>query len=229
MSAEAVAPIPPKSEEKPGRRVFIRRISWPSWLLRVLLESFFIMVSILMALAVENWRESRQNRKLAQQSLQIFEREIRQNLATIEDNVLYHTGLRNVVAEAVADPAEAADMRSIVEGLRPVRLTNTAWQTTSASGGITHINVETIWQLSLAYSFQERFRQQTLAAPPVFSFAAQTDPAERERIVRSTFNYLNELVTLEQDLRAAYQQAIQIIAASLHEPAQIPKADSTST
>lgn len=228
MSVETIAPPPrPKHEEK-QRRVFIRRVSWPSWLLRVFVESFFIMFSILMALAVENWRENRQHQRLAQQTLQVFEREIRLNLATIEDLAPYHAGLRSVVAQALANPAEAADMRTIVEGIRPTILQNTAWQTAGASGGLTHINVETTWQLSLTYSFQERYRQQSLAALPNFSLAATANGEELQRNVRQMYNYLNELVTLEQDLSAAYRQAIEIIRSGMREPIRASTVDTTS-
>jgi hypothetical protein len=229
MSVETITPtVKAKTEEAPERRVLVRRVSWPSWLLRVFVESFFIMFSILMALAVDNWRENRQNRRLAQQTLRIFEREIRLNLATIEDITPYHSGLRSVVAEAIANPAQAADMRTIVEGLRPTILQNTAWQTAGASGGLTHIDVETTWQLSLTYSFQERFRQQTLASLPSFSLAAVADKEEMQRNVRQMHNYLNELVTLEQDLRAAYLQAIEIIRTGIRETIPASTVDTSS-
>ena len=66
------------------------------------------MLSILLALAVDNWTESRRHQRLAQQSLEIFEREIRQTLAVVEGNAPYHTGLRSVVAEAIAHPSSRA-------------------------------------------------------------------------------------------------------------------------
>ena len=47
------------------------------WILRALAESTIIVVSIILALAVDEWRDDRQNQELAAQSLMIFEQEIR--------------------------------------------------------------------------------------------------------------------------------------------------------
>ena len=133
MSVETITSAPKqRAEDKQERRVLVRRVSTPAWLLRVFVESFFIMFSILMALAVDNWQENRQHRRLAQQTLQVFEREIRLNLATIEDLAPYHAGLRSVVAQALATPGEAADMRTIAEGLRQRLLSKLATRLTGA-------------------------------------------------------------------------------------------------
>ena len=63
MAVETLIAEKSNDEEHSERRVRIRRVSWPAWLLRVFVESFFIMFSILLALAVDNWREGNQNRR----------------------------------------------------------------------------------------------------------------------------------------------------------------------
>ncbi|HEY0674196.1 MAG TPA: hypothetical protein VGD27_18115 [Longimicrobiales bacterium] len=222
------APVPPPVQPvptRPERRRSSR--SWPSWLLRVFVESFFIMFSILLALAVDNWSETRRYQQLAQQSLSIFERELRQNLARLEDVAPYHSGLRSVVAEAVANPEQAADMRSIVEGLKPTVLLNTAWQTALATGALTHIDVETVSALSLTYSIQERFRENARASLPRVAIAGDLPPTEFTRMVHDTHAYLNELVAGEQELRGVYKQAIEIIRSGLREPIRPAAPDSS--
>ena len=188
-------------------------------MLRVVIESFFIVLSILAALAVDNWSEAKRHQELAHQSLRIFERELRQNLARIEDVAPYHSGLRSVVAEAMANPGQAPDMRSIVEGLKPTVLLNTAWQTALATGALTHIDVETVSALSLTYSIQERFREHARSALPRISIAGELPPDEMERTVYQTYAYLNDLVAGEQELRGVYEQAIEMIRNSIRGPA----------
>jgi hypothetical protein len=225
-------PEPTVQETHPGRKRVAPRISWPAWLLRAFVESFFIMFSILLALAVDNWRENRQHRRLAQQSLQIFEREIRQNLDRIDDVAPYHSGLRSVVAEALTNPGHAADMRSIVEGLQPTVLLNTAWQTALATGALTHIDVEIVSALSLTYSIQERFREDTRASLPRIAVGSALTNAEFTQQVQRTHAYLNELVSAEQELRGVYEQAITTIrngligANGIKTPADSLRADS---
>ena len=217
MAVETIIPPAASELQKPKRerRIRVRRPTWPGWLARVLLESFFIMLSILLALAVDNWSEGRRHQRLAQQSLQIFDRELRQNMAVVESNAPYHKGLRGVVAEAVANPTAAADMRSIVEGLKAARLRNTAWETALASGALTHIDVETISGLSLTYSFQERFRQLSMAASERVSLISESDGDLSARTVRDIYAYLNELVEAEEELIVHYKLALERIGAQL--------------
>jgi hypothetical protein len=217
MAVETIVPpaAPQLQKPKRERKIRVARPTWPGWLARVLLESFFIMLSILLALAVDNWSEGQRHQRLAQQSLQIFDRELRQNMAVVESNAPYHKGLRGVVAEAVAHPTAAADMRSIVEGLKAVRLRNSAWETALASGALTHIDVETISGLSLTYSFQERFRQLSLAASQRVPLIAESDSALTARTVRDIYAYLNELVEAEEELIVHYKLALERIGAQL--------------
>ena len=230
MAVETIIPpaAPPQEKlQRAPRRFRVRRFSWPTWLARVLVESFFIMLSILLALAVDNWSESQRHQRLALQSLQVFEREIRQNLAAIEDNIPYHSGLRSVVAQAVADPSQAADMRTIVEGLKPVLLYNTAWETAVASAALTHVDVEIISRLSRMYSVQERFRLLSLSATQRFPVGIENDPSAVTRNVRDIYSYLNELVAGEEELVGNYRQAIQMINAELGAQSQ-PDSAATS-
>lgn len=221
MAVETIVPKSPEAAPPSRERRIqqMRHFPWATWILRIFVESFFIMVSILLALAVDNWRETAQHQRLAQQSLQVFEREMKANLALLDEVSPYHSGLRSVVAQALANPAQAADMRSIVEGLQPTRpLLNTAWQTALATGALTHIDVQTVAALSLAYSFQERFRQQTTTERPRITIGATPTREELLRNISEAYTYLNALVAAEEELRVAYQQAIDIIRTGLREP-----------
>jgi hypothetical protein len=223
MAVETIIPpaapppvAPPQEKGQTERRRFrVRRVSGPPWVARVFLESFLVMISILFALAVDNWSERRRHQQLAQQSLQIFERELRQNLAVVEGNAPYHKGLRSVVAAAITNPAGAADMRTIVEGLKAVRLRNTAWETALASGALTHIDVETISGLSRTYSIQEGFRQLSTGAAQRVPIGASSDAAASARNVRDILAYLNELVEAEEELIGNYKLALEAIRARL--------------
>ena len=211
-----------------ARRLRVRT-STPAWLLRVVVESFFIMFSILLALAVDSWRESRSHRRLAQQSLQIFENEIRRNLSRLDDVAPYHTGLKSVVQQAQVNGGSILEIQSIVEGLQPTVLLNTAWQTALATGALTHINVETVSALSLTYSIQERFREESRSAMPRVTLSANPTRDQIARAIGDTNAYLTQLVAGEAELRGVYQQALQIIAQAKRSEAGGAPPDSTNT
>ena len=203
----------------------------PEWLLRVTIESLLIVISILAALAVDEFRDGVRNRRLALQSLQIFQREMRQNQARLEDVIPYHTGLRDVVAGMVADPAHIVEVRSAVEGLEPVVLLNTAWQTALATGALNYIDVETVSALSLTYSMQQEFYDGTRAGPPRFAVATASTSAEKLAEIQQILAHLGEVVRNEQELQAVYTNALQIIQAAIDGlgGAPLESADSTST
>ena len=101
------------------------------WLPRVLFESFLITISILVALALDEWRENREDAETVRQALSNFVSEIEQNQARIEDAAPFNLGLLNVLSNRY----EAKDIRSIddflnmVESYEPVNLQTTAWET----------------------------------------------------------------------------------------------------
>ena len=183
----------------------------PEWLLRVSIESLLIIVSIVLALAVDEWREGRSYQKLARQSLQIFAREIEQNLAMMNDMVPYHLGLREVVADMAAEPERVVEVHSIVEGLQPTPLQNTAWETALATGAFRHIDVSAVSTLSRMYGLQQRFRDVSTTGRPALFVTAATTPEQKLEQMQHALLYLNDMVRAEQELRGLYLLALEEI------------------
>jgi hypothetical protein len=183
----------------------------PEWLLRVSIESLLIVMSILLALAVDQWRENRNNRLLALQSLEIFERELERNLARLDDVIPYHNGLRDVATEMAAEPERIVEVRSLMEGLRPVVLQNTAWEAALATGALRHIDVETVAALSWTYSNQERFREELRVGAPRMVPGAGANLTEVQQAVA----YLTEMTRSEQELHGYYVEALETLARAI--------------
>lgn len=190
-----------------------RRSSTPEWLLRVTVESLLIIVSILAALAVDEWAEDRDYQELADQSLQIFAREIEQNLAMMNENVPYHVGLRDVVQEMASrsDPDRVTDVHSIIEGLQPIALQNTAWETALATGAFRYIDVNTVSKLSWMYSLQQNY--QTTSGRPELYVTDATTAEQKMEMIQHALAYLNDLVRAEQRLLDVYLLALDEIDA----------------
>jgi hypothetical protein len=213
----SLAPFQTDRDPAPLTRSRRRTPSTPAWLLRITVESFFIVLSILAAFAVENWRDNQNNQRLAVKSLQIFEREINQNLAAIEDLAPFHSGILNILAQARADTTQMVDVRSVMEGLQVIPLRNAAWQTALGTGVLTHIDVETVWGLSLTYSRQQRFVEELRAALPSAADLQAGSRDETQKAIQAAFVYMNELVKGEQDLRGYYNEVLQTITRTLED------------
>ncbi len=180
------------------------------WLLKGLVESVFVVGSILMALAVDEWSQNREYAELADQSLGIFEREILQNQARLADVAPYHQGIRDLLGQMrlVTDPV---DLRSIMEGLDPPVLLSTAWETALATGALTHMEFEVVSALSLTYSIQEGFSDRTRLERPRFSPPNTLTEFQNRQQVDEAFQYVAGLSRDESELLSVFGQALEMI------------------
>ena len=153
-------------------------------------------------------RDSRHNRSVAKQSLEIFQDELCKNRGRIEYDLPFHMGLRDVVAGMADKPERAGEVRSMLEGLEPALLLNTAWETALATGALTHMEVKTVSGLSMTYSEQDRFMTVTGEGIPRLLLLPGATPREKIVQAQQALTYLNDLVRSEQRLQAIYNEAI---------------------
>lgn len=206
-------PDTPSSNDPAEAPAVRRRV--PEWLARVVGESLLIMLSITMALAVDQWKSDRQDRALARESLQSFQREIQLNRARVEDIAPYHAGLRAMLAKMdSAGRPGAAELREVGsgEGLRPPFLLDAAWQTALATGVLRHMDYETVSALSMTYTLQARFKELGREQAPGFAGGARP---RADEVLSTTLRYLTDVTDGEEELQTVYAQALQIIRAKL--------------
>ena len=185
------------------------------WVAQALVESFFVVTSILLALGGDQWSENRQFAELANQSLGIFEREIRLNQSRLEDAAPFHMGIRDLLGQAMDEPDATLDLRSIMEGIELPVMLNTAWETALATGALTHMDVSTVSALSLTYSMQERFMTASGGERPRIPAAAdRSDPLVHERM-HEAFDYMTSLTRGEAELMTVYREALLMIGENL--------------
>jgi len=202
----------------------------PAWLAEVIVQSIAVTVSILLALWVDQWKQRRAARDLATESMSNFVTEIQQNEARVDDILLYHEALRSILQKAETSHSihTQAEFQSSVgiDGLRPPFLLQTAWQTATLTGALTHLDYETVRVLSLTYTLQDRFREDSRAGFQSIMQASDFKPGDADIAVHSADNYLREVVNSENDLHATYAQAEQVLRRKLKEMGVVQKGDS---
>ncbi len=181
------------------------------WLVRGAVESVFVVGSILLALAVDEWAENRDFAELADQSLGIFEQELVQNRDRVEDGLPYHQGIRDILGQMVATPPPVIDLRRIMEGLETPVLLNTAWETALATGALTHMDFDVVRALSLTYSIQEGFTSRSRSDRPRIGTGEEMSPADFTAQVQQAYDYVAALTRDEAELLTVYQQALQLV------------------
>ncbi len=195
----------------------MRSKSTPVWLPRVLFESLLITVSILLALALDEWREDRQNAENIQKALSNFVSEIRQNKATIDDAAPFNQGLRHVLSkrQEVRNIESVTHFVNIIESYSPVVLRSTAWDTALATGSFSKMDYSLVSALSLTYGLQNRYQELNRTGMSELS-SPQNLTAERLNItVYNSIRYMEEVTRMESELGIVYSEAIAVVQSAI--------------
>jgi hypothetical protein len=179
---------------------------------RLVLESFFIVLSVLIALAVNNWREARERVVRAEEARSVFLNEIAANrdLLVSDEYLGHHRRLRETYTKAAA--AGAADPGALFEsGLHPPALRDAAWRSLSTSGILADFPARDVLMLSDIYRTQADIDRRSgdlisgLSAPR----ADRDTPAYQHDAARAFSMFLNDLVPAEERLVKGYERALQ--------------------
>ena len=193
------------------------KISTSDWMPRVLFESFLIVVSILVALGLDEWREKREDNETVRQALQNFISEIRQNQARVEDAAPFNQGLRNVMEMHYreADISTVDEFVNMIESYAPVVLQSTAWETALATGSLAKMDYELVSALSLTYSLQNRYQLATRAGMDDLMSPQNLSPEQIDVAVFKSVRYLADTTGMESELGVIYSEASAVIARQL--------------
>ncbi len=195
------------------------------WLSRVLFESALIVMSILAALALDEWREDRQDLETVNLALSNFLLEVRQNKSRVDDAAPFNTGLRDVLRNrhATGGIGSIAEFVSIIESYSPGVLQITAWETALATGALAKMDYNLVSALSLTYSLQNRYQQAVQSGAERLTSPQNLTQGDLDLAVFNAVRYLNELTRMEAELAAVYDEAAAVIVRAQEE---IPAGDS---
>lgn len=172
-----------------------------------------IVMSILAALGVRAWQDGRAVTQLISRSLDSFQNEIAQNRSRIDDLYRYHAGLQSLLSETnVHVQSESMqDIHDILDSLQSSVLLTSAWDTALATGALSEMEYETVFVLSLTYSYQQRFQTLYNTRLNDVQELSTDDSITPTRLLSSANRYMAELTTSEAELLTAYDQALELI------------------
>ena len=188
-----------------------RQIS--DWLPRVLFESMLIVVSILVALYLDEWRDDRQDAENIQDALAYFVSEIQQNRARVEDAAPFNQGLRHVLnrRQEVRAIESVATFVNIFESYNPVVLQSTAWETAIATGALAKMDYKLVSALSLTYSLQNRYQQVSQNGMAEMTSPQNLSEEKLDLAVYNAIRYLDTVTGMETELGVVYAEAESVI------------------
>jgi hypothetical protein len=124
---------------------------------KLLMESVLIVFSVLLALGVDEWRETRQTRQRVDQALESFLREVERNRQAVQGIGPYHERLRQHFLQL--SRTRVRTVRELhmegFQGLGTLTLEDAAWRTATATGALAQMDYKTASLLSRIYTLQE--------------------------------------------------------------------------
>ena len=193
--------------------------STSDWLPRVLFESFLITISILVALALDQWRENRQDEEAVQQALSNFVSEIQRNQTRIEDTAPFNRGLLEVLRNHydTKDIGTVDDYVNMVESYAAADLRTTAWETALATGSLADMEYDLVSVLSFTYGKQSDYE---IATQSGMSDLTSLQNLSTDRLELATYNairYLNGITNLEAELAIIYNEALTVVDSAVRD------------
>ncbi len=187
------------------------------WLPQVTIESILIVVSILVALGLDSWREERNDEKFVRTALSNFQIEIQRNQARIDDAAPFNQGLRTVLSQhySVGDIDTIDEFVSMVEIYSPAALQSTAWDTALATGSLAKMEYSLVSALSLTYSLQDRYDSSTRSGMNDLTSPQYLSEDNLKLAIYNSIRFLDDVTGMEAELAVIYVEASRVIQAAL--------------
>ena len=178
------------------------------------LQVILIALGVFLGLAGEEWRQGRENHRLAAEMLQRFRTEIAANRTMLMSVKDYHAERLAELKTYFAAPAEARDATIVkFTGLRPPFFERTAWDLALATQSLAYIDANLAFALSRTYSFQNVTNELGRGVLDAMYTRPPTEADNNFFVVLEL--YYGDLGGLEPGLVAAYDQLLPAIDEAL--------------
>ena len=175
---------------------------WP----QLLTEMFSVVLAVLLALAVNQWREDQARIALAEEALVKVTHEVTDNRRRLQETLEEQKAQLEQLRTKIEELAETPDQEGFSINLTAESLRDTSWQTTLVTGAVRSMSFETIAILSDVYRLQglvdravERMLD-SMTSPDFFR-----DEMDMVAIRHMTAN-LNQVIELEVQLIERYDE-----------------------
>lgn len=201
---------PPEPTVPPQRR----------WWARLFTESVFIVIAVLVALAVDEWWEERENEQLAERALHAIVEEIRRNRAELEPSEGTPPYAQQM--QALQAALDAYDQGRSPDGLGVTWdvgvLSSAAWETAQVTRATQFLPIRQVVDIAQLYELQDQYaaRQDALVALiSELDAHMADDPETALKVLRGRFG-------LAQQLHAAMTvgYACALVELGVAEPAE---------
>lgn len=179
------------------------------------LEVFSIVLGVLLALAVSEWQEGRNNAERAAIAMANVRAEIQGNLELLK--TIYPNN-SSVVEAITSGESKNSEEQNVVPG---VQMSSSAWQTLSSTGLGNFVDYELMIELSRLYAMIDVYKQTAYGFINANMGMAATATAldrsiDNDRFSENFLGFFQMLVQIEAALITVHENAIESISAQDH-------------
>ena len=192
---------------------------------RLLLEVFFIMLGVMVALAGNEWRENRALAKRTNAALENIRLEILRNQQTVQLRLPYHKAMSDsihanyrIVREIYFENVDVARL-GMARGLFFESLYNAAWQTALTSQILPNVDYETLTLLATIYQTQDELKEVENQFSSILFLPANMEKGKAYNALRLSEPFINGVVKHEGELLSIYDTALRRLNPDEYVPA----------
>jgi hypothetical protein len=195
-------------DEAPASRSRLRDAIRPA-----LFEATFVVFGVVVALAANEWRETRANRRDAAVALADITTEVRANRDAVRASLGYHSGLIGSLSrrpDSLGPPDASTFSRGFIS---PAQLSASAWGVAGETGVTRHISYPVVLRLSRAYALQSRYEEQARSFGQVlYGELYRSGPQAIAANYRHLTNIIGAFSYRERQLLAIYDSTLAQVA-----------------
>ena len=193
----------------------LKNLDWTS----IIVESVLIVLSILLALAINQYRDYKKQESLRIETLSNIKIEIENNIADLEQLIDSHKNTSARVEKFMAElnPAdiEGKSVTDIIFSLdkiiiKAVSLNNTAWETARLTNAVSLIDYQQIQSISKVYNLQKISVDRMWELISSFLLSKENFETDNTALKLKIFNsYLIELYRQEINLKLKLEDTLK--------------------
>lgn len=178
------------------------KIAWG----KIFVETFFIVLSVLLALYLNEWRGSIKQEEINKQALQSISNEIHYNKTILKHRVDYYTYISDTLKTILKNKNSGSESKGVPgwRGLMPPLLRSSAFEAANFTQIFSNIDFSKSEKISHTYTFQKVF---TNMMNKIMDKLIDNGSFSREQI----FIYTTALTEIGNELLLTYEQLSKIL------------------
>ncbi len=181
------------------------REKWPE----LLLEAVSVVFAVLLALAVDEWRDGRASARRAEVARQGILEEAASNLAELENTRAWNVAMLEGLEEARQRQREEQPVGSIQADYEIALLSSSAWSTAQVTGAVLQLPYEWLQDVSRQYELQELFLDRQRDLVDFLGGAGVSQPGELKAFLTALIGRLRTVMRVHASLAKGYEELLQ--------------------